>query len=90
MGAGVLGMTDVFSGMDLNLCSELGEKWKIHLLDENVSYKEEILCSLYKDYRNTDSIIEAGYTKDMLENAKSVLEKNGYFVNLDEGIVRKI
>ena len=34
-------------------------------------------------------MIRAGYTEEMLENAVSVLEKNGYDVDLEKGIIKK-
>ena len=40
-----IGMTDIFSGMDLKICDELGEEWKRHLLDDKLDYKAEILLS---------------------------------------------
>ena len=85
----VIGMTDIFSGMDLKLVDELGEEWKRHLLDDKPDYKAEILLSLKSDYKSIDNMIKAGYTKEMLKNAVSVLEKNGYDVDLEKGIIKK-
>lgn len=85
----VIGMTEMFRGMDLKICDELGEEWKRHLLDDKLDYKAEILLSLKSDYKSMDNMIRAGYTKEMLENAVSVLEENGYNVDLENGIIKK-
>ena len=84
-----IGITDVFSGMDLKLVDELGEEWKRHLLDDKPDYKDQILLSLMSDYKSIDNMIKAGYTKEMLENAVSVLKKDGYFVDLKNEIIKK-
>ena len=39
----VIGMTEMFRGMDLKICDELGEEWKRHLLDDKPDYKDQIL-----------------------------------------------
>ena len=85
----VIGMTEMFRGMDLKICDELGEEWKRHLLDDKPDYKVEILLSLKSDYKSMDNMIRAGYTKEMLENAVSVMEENGYNVDLENGIIKK-
>lgn len=89
----VIGMTEMFRGMDLKICDELGEEWKRHLLDDKLDdkldYKAEILLSLKSDYKSMDNMIRAGYTKEMLENAVLVLEENGYNVDLENGIIKK-
>ena len=85
----VIGMTEMFRGMDLKICDELGEEWKRHLLDDKPDYKTEILLSLKSDYKSMDNMIRAGYTKEMLENAVSVKEENGYNVDLENGIIKK-
>ena len=85
----VIGMTEMFRGMDLKIWDELGEEWKRHLLDDKPDDKDQILLSLKMDYNSIDNMIRAGYTKEMLENAVSVLERNGYDVDLEKGIIKK-
>lgn len=85
----VIGMTEMFRGMDLKICDELGEEWKRHLLDDKPDYKDQILLSLKMDYNSIDNMIRAGYTEEMLENAVSVLERNGYDVDLEKEIIKK-
>ena len=65
-------------------------KWyNIDILDDKPDYKDQILLSLKMDYNSIDNMIRAGYTKEMLENAVSVLERNGYDVDLENGIIKK-
>ena len=48
-----------------------------------------IYIIILKWYNSIDNMIRAGYTKEMLENAVSVLDKNGYDVDLENGIIKK-
>ena len=79
----VIGMTEMFRGMDLKICDELGEEWKRHLLDDKPDYKEQILLSLKMDYNSIDNMIRAGYTEEMLETTKKNVEKYGVEKNVE-------
>ena len=54
----VIGMTEMFRGMDLKICDELGEEWKRHLLDDKPDYKDQILLSLKMDYNSIEQVIQ--------------------------------
>ncbi len=84
-----LGIEKAFSEFGNDFGDALREEWKRRLLDDKVEYKRSILLSLRRQYSQISQAQEAGFTAKMLKNAVEVLRKNGYFVDMEKGIITK-